>query len=246
MVSTLAAPCVFLSFTSHPAPTNYTSIPARPEQIGRKTTITMASIPFALSWAWIALTSSFSELTFARFMVGLMVGIVSMAVPLYIGETAPTHRRGGLGAVNQFGITVGILAAYVVGIVVEKTQATDIRCVDSPNDNLNSLRLGSDTHAGLSCDDVVAGWTCKRANENAEFFYCQGSLPEWRVLAWIAAAASGFLFLCMAFMPETPNYLFKSGRPDLARASLLFLRGGSVVHADFEIKELERAAFDSA
>jgi MFS transporter, SP family, ERD6-like sugar transporter len=63
-----------------------------------------------------------------------MVGVVSMTVPLYIGEVAPTHLRGSLGAANQFAVTIGILASYVVGIMVEKKQETLITCIPGEAD----------------------------------------------------------------------------------------------------------------
>ena len=209
------------------------------DKLGRKTTITVAAVPFALAWAWIALTSSFGQLVTARFVVGFMVGIISMAVPLYIGETAPTHLRGGLGALNQFGVTIGILASYVVGILVEEDQQTGIRCnpVAFTDDNLNALVFNGKSATGETCDDVVAGWTCELYrpsgggdDPSAWPAYCEGSLPKWRVLAWVAAAASAALFVCMSFMPETPVFLFKCGRPDLAREVPLAGGGASAAY----------------
>jgi hypothetical protein len=45
----------------------------------------------------------------------------------------------------------------------------------------------------------------------------QGDLPDWRVLAWVAAAGSALLFVARSFMPESPVHLFKTGRSDQAR-----------------------------
>jgi hypothetical protein len=42
----------------------------------------------------------------------------------------------------------------------------------------------------------------------------QGDLPNWRALAWVAAAASALLFVAMAGMPESPAHLVKAGRAD--------------------------------
>ena len=37
-------------------------------------------------------------------------------VPMYISEIAPLNLRGGLGTVNQLGVTVGILFSQILGI----------------------------------------------------------------------------------------------------------------------------------
>ena len=160
--------------------------------------------------------------------------MVSMAVPLYIGETAPAHLRGGLGAVNQFGVTLGILTSYVAGILVETKQQTSIRCVGDKDDGGGALVLNGESYSGEACGDVVSGWTCEAFGSgddpSAWPAYCEGRLPKWRVLAWAAAVASAALFVCMSFMPETPVFLFKCGRPDLAREVPLAGGGASAAY----------------
>ena len=37
-------------------------------------------------------------------------------MPVYIAEIAPVELRGGLGALNQLAITVGMLLVYLLGI----------------------------------------------------------------------------------------------------------------------------------
>ena len=69
--------------------------------IGRKRAIMAAAVPFCACWMATAMSSDFTVLLAARFFVGGAVGVVSMAVPLFISESSPTHLRGALGAVNQ-------------------------------------------------------------------------------------------------------------------------------------------------
>ena len=109
------------------------------DRLGRKGTITLAALPFALSWACIAYYADIIVLLAARFTVGVTVGVVSMAVPLYIGEVAPTELRGALGAVNQFGVTTGILTSYVAGILVQAKQQTAVHCATGGDDGANVL-----------------------------------------------------------------------------------------------------------
>ena len=47
-----------------------------------------------------------------RFIAGLSIGMLSMVVPLYLSELAPPNIRGGLVALQQLGITVGIMVAF--------------------------------------------------------------------------------------------------------------------------------------
>ena len=43
-------------------------------------------------------------------------GLNTSLVPMYISEIAPLNLRGGLGTVNQLGVTIGILFSQVLGI----------------------------------------------------------------------------------------------------------------------------------
>jgi MFS family permease len=47
-----------------------------------------------------------------RFITGLGVGSLSMAVPLYNAEIAPPEVRGSLVALQQLAITFGILVSF--------------------------------------------------------------------------------------------------------------------------------------
>lgn len=49
-----------------------------------------------------------------RALLGIGVGFVTMVAPLYVAECAPARRRGGLVSLFQFGVTAGILVAYLV------------------------------------------------------------------------------------------------------------------------------------
>lgn len=50
-----------------------------------------------------------------RFVAGLGVGSLSMAVPLYLSELAPKEIRGRLISLQQLTITIGIMVAFWVG-----------------------------------------------------------------------------------------------------------------------------------
>ena len=48
--------------------------------------------------------------------MGGLPGLNTSLVPMYISEIAPLNLRGGLGTVNQLGVTVGILFSQILGI----------------------------------------------------------------------------------------------------------------------------------
>eukprot|EP00111_Clytia_hemisphaerica_P018601 TCONS_00055008-protein len=85
------------------------------EKYGRKTTIMLISLVHVPGWCLICYGHSVEILYFGRFLTGIGVGVGSLAVPMYIAEVASARLRGGLGSINQFAITIGILMVYLVG-----------------------------------------------------------------------------------------------------------------------------------
>ena len=222
------------------------------DSLGRRGTLILIAPVFALAYVWTALTGSYVALISARVITGIAVGVVSMAVPLYISETAPTNLRGTLGSVNQFALTTGILVSYLLGILATADQTTAIECTvpmgvdeqqgestQDPSICLNDGKTITDTE----CDDFVSGWDCKASNTSATMMvgYCTGELPHWRFLAWVASLVAGLLFTLILLMPESPPWLLKVNQEKRARRALMFLRSQSDLHVDFEIKELERS-----
>ena len=177
------------------------------DKLGRKKAIMLAALPFGGSWVWTAITSSFTSLMVARFFIGVAVGIVSLAVPIYIGETAPPRLRGGLGAMNQLAITIGIFLIYLLGVVFKS----------------------SDDHPYLDGHGVV------QTGRNE----CQ-----WRLLSWFAAVASGALFVCMSFLPESPTWLFRANRRGDAEKALHWIRGNACHTVDGELRTMEDSLLD--
>lgn len=55
-----------------------------------------------------------------RLIAGLGVGALSILVPLFQSETAPSHIRGGIVCAYQLFITLGILIAYIINYGTER------------------------------------------------------------------------------------------------------------------------------
>ncbi len=84
------------------------------DHFGRKKTLFITLILFFIGVWTLTESSGYQMLLIGRFLSGLAIGIVSMAVPLYIAEMSPPENRGALVSLNQLCITIGILLAYIV------------------------------------------------------------------------------------------------------------------------------------
>lgn len=85
------------------------------EYIGRKMTIMVTSVLFVVSWLLIGLATSIWFLYTGRAVAGLSVGIASLALPVYLGETIQPEVRGTLGLLPTALGNIGILICFVVG-----------------------------------------------------------------------------------------------------------------------------------
>ncbi len=83
-------------------------------RVGRRGAILIAAALFALGAIVSAFAPNVGVLIGARVVVGLGIGLTSVAVPMYISETSPPARRGALVSLYQFAITIGILVATLV------------------------------------------------------------------------------------------------------------------------------------
>ena len=81
---------------------------------GRRVAIMTSGALFVVGSIAAAAAPGAGFLDAARIIVGVAIGIVSVAAPLYVAEMAPADRRGSLVAIYQLAITIGIFAAYIV------------------------------------------------------------------------------------------------------------------------------------
>ncbi|XP_033097841.1 solute carrier family 2, facilitated glucose transporter member 1-like isoform X2 [Anneissia japonica] len=57
-----------------------------------------------------------------RFIIGVAGGIVLVTTPLYLSEISPVRFRGGVAAIHQLGVSLGILVAQLLGLYPLYTQ----------------------------------------------------------------------------------------------------------------------------
>ncbi len=100
-------------------------IPA--DRFGRKKTLIWIGVLYFISALGSALAPEIYTFMFFRFIGGLGVGASSVAAPMYISEIAPAKRRGGLVALFQFNIVLGILIAYLSNYLLDGFSNSDWR-----------------------------------------------------------------------------------------------------------------------
>lgn len=83
---------------------------------GRRGTILLSAIIFAIGALGSAAAPGTAALVIARLVVGMAIGVASATAPVYISEVAPPDKRGFLVTFFQLAVTVGIVVAYLVGL----------------------------------------------------------------------------------------------------------------------------------
>ncbi|MBE7189822.1 sugar porter family MFS transporter [Jatrophihabitans endophyticus] len=85
------------------------------EQWGRRRTVLLVSVVFAVGALAAASAPTWWSLCLARIVLGFAVGGATQTVPMFVAELAPTKQRGRLVLTFQIGIGVGIVVSTIVG-----------------------------------------------------------------------------------------------------------------------------------
>ncbi|THV07390.1 general substrate transporter [Dendrothele bispora CBS 962.96] len=80
--------------------------------LSRKNTILLAVVIFCIGVVFQTAAQNPSWILGGRFVTGMGVGSLSMAVPLYNAEMSPPEVRGSLVALQQLAITFGIMISF--------------------------------------------------------------------------------------------------------------------------------------
>ena len=84
--------------------------------MGRKPLMVLSGLTFVLSIPVIALSHGYGPLFLGRLLQGVSGGLIGVVVPLYLAECLAASNRGKGTAVFQWMLTLGIVAAALVGI----------------------------------------------------------------------------------------------------------------------------------
>ncbi len=84
--------------------------------MGRKALMIVSGLAFVCSIPVIALSHGYAPLFLGRLLQGMSAGLVGVVVPLYLAECLTASVRGKGTAIFQWMLTLGIVAAALVGI----------------------------------------------------------------------------------------------------------------------------------
>src|SRR5688572_8502646 len=90
------------------------------DAIGRRETLKVAAVLFAVSTIWTGLARDFWTFNVFQIIGGVGVGLASVASPMYITEVAPARLRGRLGLMFQLAVCVGAVAAVIVAYFLSR------------------------------------------------------------------------------------------------------------------------------
>eukprot|EP00927_Polykrikos_kofoidii_P047743 TRINITY_DN42013_c0_g1_i1.p1 TRINITY_DN42013_c0_g1~~TRINITY_DN42013_c0_g1_i1.p1 ORF type:complete len:474 (-),score=92.86 TRINITY_DN42013_c0_g1_i1:186-1607(-) len=85
------------------------------KSFGQRNALRIAALQISVAWAWIASLSDPGWMCLARMIIGVGVGLQSVAAPAFISEMSPPELRGRLGTTNAAGILLGVFFVDVVG-----------------------------------------------------------------------------------------------------------------------------------
>ena len=175
---------------------------------GRKRSLVLAGVLFLLS----ALGSMNPEFLFFtkgeptkgllwmfniyRVIGGMGVGLASAVCPMYIGEVAPSDRRGQLVSWNQFAIIFGQLVVYFVNFLILGSHTNPV--IEQIGQGINAVAPGSDP------------WTIETG---------------WRYMFGSEAVPAALFTVLICLVPESPRYLVMSGREERALGVLTRING---------------------
>ncbi len=84
--------------------------------MGRKPLMILSGCAFVVSIPAIALSSGYGPLLFGRLLQGASGGLIGVVVPLYLAECLAASSRGKGTAIFQWMLTLGIVAAALMGM----------------------------------------------------------------------------------------------------------------------------------
>jgi MFS family permease len=99
--------------------------------MGRKPLMILSGVTFILSIPVIALSHGYEPLFFGRLLQGISGGFIGVVVPLYLAECLSASHRGKGTGVFQWLLTLGIVAAALVGMYYSYRVAAAARTADA-------------------------------------------------------------------------------------------------------------------
>jgi SP family myo-inositol transporter-like MFS transporter 13 len=155
--------------------------------IGRRWVMVLSGVLFTLSIPLIALADGYVPLLLGRLLQGISGGLIGVVVPLYLAESLPANQRGRGAALFQLLLTIGLVAAALIGLF----QAQSVETA---------------TAAAKSLSEVERGAAVFAAKDHA-----------WRSIFWMCLTPGIVFTIGSMLLPESPRWLERRGQIEQAR-----------------------------
>jgi MFS family permease len=162
--------------------------------IGRRWAMVLSGVLFTLSIPLIALADGYLPLLLGRLLQGISGGLIGVVVPLYLAECLHARQRGRGAALFQLLLTIGLVAAAVIGLV-----------------QAQSVETSTAAAAGLA--ESARGAAVFAAKDHA-----------WRSIFWMCLTPGLVFTIGSMLLSESPRWLARRGRIEQARKALLRTR----------------------
>ncbi|GJJ01623.1 hypothetical protein RugamoR64_21610 [Duganella rhizosphaerae] len=176
--------------------------------VGRRAAMVLAGALFTLSIPLIALADGYLPLMLGRLLQGVSGGLIGVVVPLYLAECLHARHRGRGAALFQLLLTIGLVAAALIGLFQAQTVET-------------ATAAAQHLAEAARADAVFA------AKDHA-----------WRSIFWVCLAPGLVFTLGGLLLSESPRWLARKGRIAQARAALLRTRPAAEAEAELRDIEL--------
>ena len=167
------------------------------DAIGRRWAMVLAGALFTISIPLIALSDGYTPLLLGRLLQGISGGLIGVVVPLYLAECLRAEQRGRGAALFQLLLTIGLVAAAVIGLV----QAQNVEGA---------------TQAAQALPEAARAAAVFDAKDHA-----------WRSIFWMCLAPGLVFTFGSALLAESPRWLVQRGRIGQARTALLRTRAAT-------------------
>ena len=162
--------------------------------LGRRWVMFLAGALFSASIPLIALADGYTPLLLGRLLQGISGGLIGVVVPLYLAECLPAQQRGRGAALFQLLLTIGLVAAALIGLVQAQT-------VETATQAAQALPEAGRIAAIFSAKDHA-----------------------WRSIFWVCLTPGLVFTVGALLLAESPRWLARRGRVEQARQSLLRTR----------------------
>jgi MFS family permease len=184
--------------------------------IGRRWAMMLSGVLFTLSIPLIALSDGYAALLLGRLLQGVSGGLIGVIVPLYLAECLHARQRGRGAALFQLLLTVGLVAAALIGLM----QAQSVETA---------------TLAAQSLGEAERAAAVFAAKDHA-----------WRSIFWWCLTPGVVFTAGCLLLSESPRWLAQRGRIEEARTALLRTRPADEAEAELrEIQQALAPAADS-